>query len=79
MLTFMQSPLSTVVVTALLQILAADDTQANILETSFYTSINFNLDVATSAVLCLFSHSDSTTNAPVIAATDVNSLPKELF
>jgi len=72
-----QSPLSTAVVTALLQILDTDKDRAETLQIFLYISIVFNLGATTCAVLCLFMLSDFTTKARVIAATDNTSLPKE--
>jgi len=70
----MQSPLSTAVVTALLQILKSP---TETLQAVLYTSIVFNLGATTCAVLCLFMLSDFTTKARVIAAKDKNSLPEK--
>jgi len=73
----MQSPLSTAVVTALLQILGTDKGPNETLQTILYTSIVLNLGATTCAVLCLFMLSDFTTKARVIAANDNTSLPKK--
>jgi len=70
----MQSPLSTAVVTAFLQILKGP---TETLQTFLYTSIVFNLGATTFAVLCLFILSDFTTKVRFIAATEEDSLSKK--
>ena len=74
----MQSPLSTAVVTALLQMFG-DHVRHDALEILFYTSMVVNVGATTFAVLCLIILSDITTKARVIAATDINSLPRKFL
>jgi len=71
----MQSPLSTALVAALLQIFG-NTARADVLQAFFYTSIVLNLGATTCAVLCLIILSDFTTKARVIALNDKNSLPR---
>ena len=75
----MQSPLSTAVVTTLLQNLAQNNKQDTVVENFFYIGIIFNLGATTCAVLCLFILSDFMSKAHIIAATDIHSLPRRLL